>query len=116
MPLTFRKQTTIYTDLIENSHTKAMVIGGLEGWYNSTHFFLSEGHVKSCNGDLEMVSDGNSPWVPPVWNVSYIRHYFTRSEEEYAVKRDQRWRGVVNYSWDDYNAVNEYPPNVPRIQ
>ena len=99
-----------------NCETKGFVSGGLKGRMTN-HFFL--GNITSCNGELKYTRTNLIILLPPNWKIGYLRHYYTRSEEEYREKITKRWDTKYNragrYNWKFYNLINANPPNVPHI-
>lgn len=97
-------------DHIENSHTKAFIRGGLNVTWPSMHW--ARGDIVGCGGSLRRARN-NTPFVAkPEWKVAWIRHYQSRSEQEWCWKM-RRWN-ISAYNWENYDASNRLPPNKPR--
>ncbi len=79
-----------YINLQENTHIKSIIRKGLTiDWCLDTESFKSNPHTP--NG-LDMVCNSigskvpNSPFAPICFDVAFIRHFTTKTIEEYAVK------------------------------
>ena len=115
IPFTFKVQGVVW-----NSHIKSFIHGG-----NSVHFVdvhSAEGKVKNCNGNLEFCYKScklNNNY-PLCYDKAYLRHYSTKSEEEFLKKIQERWNGSSScqfskyvHSWGCYNEINKNFPNIP---
>lgn len=80
----------------ENMHVKSFVKGGLGNikFYGNPH--VPANNLLFCNADG--VRCGNSPFQPITWETAYIKHFVTKSCEEYYNKLK---RGVGDR---DYNC------------
>lgn len=99
----------------QNKHCKAFVQGGFGGSFWTVHHLKGPRRMVGCNGNLDIV-EHNTPMVDnPVWDTAYIRHYVTRSEQEYCLKM-RKWHQRSNtiYQWDRYDWLNMYEPNRNR--
>ena len=111
-PLTVKYPYEIHCRYINNKNTKGFVRGGKKGLFISMHYFHSD-NIKGCDGNLLNCSNNTPYHFPFAWNKSYLRHYATKSEEEWRIKFVKRWKKVARKRWDTYNSVNVLPPNVP---
>ncbi|OHS98032.1 hypothetical protein TRFO_35636 [Tritrichomonas foetus] len=109
-PIPTQPLTFIKNGRMENSHVKTFAKGGKNGRFPSCHYI--SGNFTACNGNLQPCRN-DTPWISPVWDLAYYRHYWSRSEEEYINKLKRRWTHGKMYNWASYNKVNKYPPNVP---
>ncbi len=79
-----------YIDKPENSHIKSIIKSGLdidwtydgEGWESNPHTPYGDFSVCDSSG----TATANSPFSPICYNEAYIRHYTTKTIEEYANK------------------------------
>ena len=93
---------------VENTHTKGFVHGELPG-STTIHYF--SGPIVGCDTNFKIIQN-NSPFTKEVvWGMAYLRHYFTKSEEEWKTKFEKRHRSNNIYGWNNYNEINKYPPN-----
>lgn len=95
---------------IENSHTKAFIRGGLSVTWYSMHW--ASGSIMGCNSNFRGVTNEHPRVRRPVWDTAWIRHYQSRSEQEWCWKM-KRWNHT-GYDWNNYNSVNAMKPNKPR--
>lgn len=107
-PLDFWKRK-----ILENAHSKPLIKGGVQGaTWRTVHHMHGPG-MKACNGDLKRIDDNDSRFVfPMTWNTSIVRHYSTKSEQEWCEKM-LRWRGK-SHGWDRYDEINNLEPNAKR--
>ena len=79
-----------YTDKQENSHIKSIIKSGLDidwaydgdGWESNPHTPYGEFSVCDSSG----TASANFPFSPICYDEAYIRHYTTKTIEEYANK------------------------------
>lgn len=114
------------TKILPNLHvsfasTKPLLKGGMRNIkWKSFHHAIAEG-IQGCNGALQLVSPriNNGIFVsPPSYNVSYLAHYFTKSEQEWChkINRHKKNKYVKNYEWHLYNQANFYQPNIVQTK
>lgn len=108
MPLNFIKYGKV-----ENTHTKPLVRGGdkMAKW-GSVHHMKSRTMI-GCDGDLKIVPNDSPFNQNPTWSTAYLRHYYTRSEQEFCYKI-KKWSGKHSHHWDSYNSINKYEPNLMK--
>lgn len=104
---------------VANTSTKPLLRGGMKNIkWNSWHHAIADG-IKGCNGALKPLSEkenDNLSVFHPTFNVSYLSHYFTKSEQEWCLKmiRHNKKQKNNDYNWKLYNKVNYFKPNVVR--
>ena len=85
IPFEFPKN---YKDLILKCASKSIIRGGLNiTWAHFPHFLKSQ---SICRPNGEIIHD---PFSSPQYSIAYIKHYATKSTEEYA---DRLIKGTVN--------------------
>ena len=101
---------------IDYLETKSFSKGGIKaGIY--VHNFIPKRSLKCCNSLFQKCKCQKSEMPKFTYEYAYIRHYFTKSEEEWAYKQ-KKWQYSNNprYRWDKYNKINCIPPNVPHVE
>lgn len=101
-----------YKDTPENSHVKSVIRQGLKiDWCADGMAYESNPHtpaglIKVCNALGEPVQNG--PFSDIVHEVVYIRHYMTKTIEEFAVKVTRQCAdcNAVLYSFPKFFRVN----------
>lgn len=111
IPASFELWDSIFL-VLENSHVKAFLRGGLEGEFKNMHYMLSP-NARGCDGDL-IEHEANTPYVAtPRFTKCWLRHYLTKSEQEWRENKMVSWPNGNQHQWMRYNKVNEKWPNVP---
>ena len=83
MPYDFKK-TYNFPD---NNHIKSIVRGGLENIeFNKTGWSHTPEGVSNCCNNKGISCNPNSPFVPYDFTDAYLKHYVTKSTEEYIEK------------------------------
>lgn len=79
----------------DNMHIKSIVKGGLPfvKWYSNPH--LPSNPLLCCNADGVRCS--NSPWQPITWETAYIKHFVTKSLQEWTENKMKRGVGDRDY-------------------
>ena len=118
-PLDFKRKGLGHS---ENCVYKTFVRGGADGKMEP-HFFDNK-KIKTCDTTFRKIP--LKLFEKPLLSYAYLRHYCTKSEEEYInFKRAKRVPGkpddymapgaaAIHASWSYYNSFNEYYPNVPH--
>lgn len=85
-PLDFKRQY----NFPENNHVKSIVRGNLSciNWSCTPHTPIS--HFLSCCNPSGIKCDANSPFCKYDFNVAYIRHYLTKTIEEWITIKQRR--------------------------
>ena len=100
-----------------NSLVKTIVRGGLNGRFNDVHTLSGKG-LHYCNSNFSTSSSDQKAY-PLNFDVAFIKHFFTRSQEEYEEKVFGRWNGARReggfYNWRYYDIMNQNPPNIPYV-
>lgn len=113
LPLNFTKYGRI-----ENTHTKCIGHGklGTNAYIHDILINKSKGQ-KSCNGDLlpgKSISLKYEPFLEEMsFNSAYIRHFFTKSTEEWYKYKMKKVDYEERYGWDNFNQINKHSPNKP---
>ena len=101
-----------------NGFVKTMARGGRNGRFMDVHTLTGE-RLSYCNGNLSTTSSQYLFSLPPNFDVAFIKHFFTRSQEEYEEKVFGRWNGPRRergfYNWKFYDYINRNPPNIPYV-
>lgn len=107
-----------YLDLKENSHIKSIIRKGVKiNWLLDSVEFSSNPHtpfglVKVCNAAGRQLED--TPFSNIDYSVAFIRHYITKSIEEYGIKVERRCADIPNESF--YSFPKFFRINVPTIK
>lgn len=69
-------------------------------------------HNALCNG-LTLDMNGKqinpyTPWIEPVWNVAYIRHFITKSKEEFCKRRLDKERDATGGYINNDKVIRYY--------
>lgn len=102
-----------YIDRAENTHIKSIIKSGFDiNWEYNGDDWSSNPHTpyglkNICNAQLDQLSVG--PFAPICHNVAYIRHYTTKTIEEYAVKVSRQCADcdAMFYSFPKFFRVNK---------
>lgn len=98
-----------------NKFVKPLIVGGQQLRFPIMHYACGP-ELYSCASDFVEVDAGKSR-IPPIYAYAYIRHYHTRSEQEYCLKM-QKWKNHTrygkNYKWARYDESNMFPGNQIR--
>ena len=101
-----------------NSLVKSLARGGLNGTFGDVHTLSGPG-IRYCNGNLSSTSSHYLLVEPPIFDGAVVKHFFTRSQEEYEEKVFGKWNGTRRengfYDWRFYDRVNQDPPNIPYV-
>ena len=106
-----------YIDKAENSHIKSLIKKGLDiDWAYDSDDFNSNPHtpyglIKICNAIGEPV--GNTPFSTICLNGGYIRHYTTKTIQEYQskIKRQCADCDATFYSTAKFFRINSITPS-----
>lgn len=107
-----------YLNKKENSHIKSIIKKGLEiNWCMDSVEFSSNPHtpfglVRVCNPAEEPLE--NTPFSDIDYSKAYIRHYITKSIEEYGIKVERRCADIPNESF--YGFPKFFRINIPTIK
>lgn len=102
--------------------TKPLIRGGLKNIkWKSWHHAVADG-MQGCNGDLHPISDLKNDKIvlsPATYNISFLSHYFTKSEQEWCfkmIRHKNKAKKINDYKWKLYDQVNFYKPNIARTK
>lgn len=96
----------------ENCFVKSIVRGGCDtfknGWFNGSHIPVCEDHpVKYNLGGYCIVDYQSHTHFPPRYKYGYIRHYYTKSFDEWIIKSNRGWPdGTVSLNSANYFICN----------
>ena len=101
-----------YINIAENTHIKSIIKSGLDiDWEYEGDDWTSNPHTpyglkNLCNAKVENIPIG--PFAPICHEVAYIRHYTTKTIEEYALKINRQCADCdgVHYSYYKFFRVN----------
>lgn len=101
-----------YKDIPENAHIKSIIKKGLNvNWEYDGDEWSSNPHTpyglnKICNPLFEQVE--NEPFAPICHQVAFIRHYITKTIEEYAIKVSRQCAdcAATFYSFQKFFRIN----------
>ena len=97
--------TKIEYNFPENCHIKSIVRGNLEDlvWTGNGFVHTPSPTTLRCCNNTGVSCDGNSPFLPVDHTLAFIKHYTTKTANEYCNKMlrgfpDQKWDGsLVKY-------------------
>ena len=95
--------------------TKPFSRGGIKATINVHNFVPQVNSFKCCNSLFQEWGCDLFQSLNYSYNYAYIRHYFTKSEEEWIEKQNKWFSNGLNnkrYRWKIYNLYNSDPPNV----
>lgn len=107
------------TGVPDNGYIKTYLVGGMHLRFPSMHYAIAGG-LYGCTSDFVKITN-HALWVKPtasVYKYVYIRHYKTRSEQEFC-RKILKWKGNPKsadnrYKWVGYDKDNAYEPNQRR--
>ena len=80
---------------IENCYIKSIVKGGVntfsDCWFNGSHMPLTKPMYKHCIGGYFWKDNDSHQILPPRYKEGYIKHYYTKSFEEWTHKAQRGW-------------------------
>lgn len=92
-PINFKK----VNDIPENFHIKSIIkCDGEIKWMVNPHSPISN---KSCCNEMGIICDGNSPFSPYSYTFAYLKHYTTKTIEEYATNK--MVKGIPDRSYEE---------------
>lgn len=95
---------TLPSPVTENWHTKYS-IKKLGPAHLSIHNALCNGLTLDMNGN---VVNQYTPWIKPVWNVAYIKHFITKSRNEFIKRRMNKEKDATGGHILDSNLIRWY--------
>ena len=107
-----------YVDHRENEHTKSIIRSGLSiDWCRDDDTYSSNPHTPYgltlvCNS--RGIQVGNSPFSPICHDVAYIRHFTTKTIEEYDAKVTRKCADCDNFAF--YSFSKFFRLNKPSIE
>jgi hypothetical protein len=69
------------------------------------HNAICEGMTVNMNG--EQVNQ-YSPWIEPIWNVAFVKHYITKSKQEWTERRLNKDRDATGGSISNDKLLRWY--------
>lgn len=80
----------------ENMHIKSFIKGGIDGvlFYSNPH--NTNTNLKCCNASGMQVN--NMPWQPIDYRQAYLKHYVTKSLQEWVENKMRRGTGDRDYN------------------
>lgn len=79
----------------ENRHIKSFIKGSLDNVKFFCNPHCTDGHFKCCNASGMQVE--NRPWQEIDYSQAYLKHYITKSLEEYYLNKMKRGTGARSY-------------------
>ena len=89
----------------ENMHIKSFVKGGIDAVFGGNPH-CCETNLKCCNASGIQVA--NRPWQPIDYANAYIKHYITKSTQEFFENKLKRGTGDRDYNSFLYTYRNRY--------
>ena len=112
LPLDFQIHNYVWNSLV-----KTIARGGLRARFKDVHTLYGK-HLQYCSANFSRTSSDQFS-LPLNFDVAFIKHFFTRSQEEYEEKVFGRWNGARReggfYDWRYYDRMNQDPPNIPYV-
>lgn len=62
---------------------------------------------KTCRGDLTSLQNQAQPQIPPTYTHAYIRHYFTKTLQEFLENKLKRGRADIRFEYPDFQERME---------
>ena len=90
----------------ENFHIKSILKGGLENAVFQGNPHCTDNHLKCCNASGIQVN--NMPWQAIDYRQAYIKHYVTKSLEEFYTNKMKRGTGDRDYKTFIQFYANRY--------
>jgi hypothetical protein len=103
---------------ISNKHIKSTVRGRLTKnyWSNSRNPHSSLVNYKSCSSSGKIV-DSKTPFVePPDYECAFIKHFYTKSFEEFCLKLKRGWPDITDNIILIKNLINENKNNNEKLK
>lgn len=95
----FKKPTYPMATFVENCYIKSIVRGGdtfNNCWFNGSHMPLKSGSYEQCIGGYFWKNNDSHQILPPRYKEGYIKHYYTKSYEEWINKAGRGWPDGTN--------------------
>lgn len=88
----------------ENMHVKSLIKGGLNNvcFYGNPH--TTSTPLKCCNADGIQCS--NMPWQPITWDSAYLKHFTTKSLEEYCENKLKK--GTADRDYNCFKSTYQF--------
>ena len=116
-PLQIRFIKAFYNSLL-NIHIKSTVRGGMAKnyWSKWTNPHSSLIKFKSCSSSGKFVNS-KTPFIePPDYKYAFIKHYYTKSFEEYCIKIKRGWPDKKDKNFSKNNLIKENRNNNERMK
>ena len=116
-PLQKRFDKAFYNSLL-NIHIKSTVRGGMAKnyWSKWTNPHSSLIKFKSCSSSGKFVNS-KTPFIePPDYKYAFIKHYYTKSFEEYCIKIKRGWPDIKDKNFSKNNLIKENRNNKERMK
>lgn len=116
-PLQIRFNKTIFNNNF-NKHIKSTVRGRLKKnyWTKNNNPHSSLNNYKSCSSSGKIV-DSNTPFIqPPDYKYAFIKHFTSKSFEEFCLKLKRGWPGIPDNSNYINNLINENKKNIEKMK
>lgn len=95
----FKYPTYPISTFVENCYIKSIVRGGdnfKNCWFNGSHMPLKDESYKQCIGGYFWKENNSHQILPPRYKEGYIKHYYTKSYEEWVGKANRGWPDGTN--------------------
>lgn len=93
-------------DFPENMHIKSILKGGLPSAVFAANPHSTDSNLKCCNASKMQCN--NMPWQPIDYSNAYIKHYITKSTQEFFENKLRRGTGDRDYQSFLYSYSNRY--------
>ena len=118
----FKYPTSPISLYTENCYIKSIVRGGNffknDCWFNGSHMPTKEGTYKQCIGGYFWKFNNSHQILPPRYKEGYIKHYYTKSFEEWTNKSKRGWpdgtEHLLNYRYFVAQDWVKFPFNEMR--
>ena len=117
IPLQIRFNNPDYTNLA-NKHIKSIIRGNLKDnyWKNWINPHSSSNNFTSCSSSGKII-DSNTPFIePPDYKYAYLKHFGTKSFEEFCYKLKRGWPDSTNSMIWINNLIKNNINNLKKIE
>lgn len=98
------KEITVQYAWAENMHVKSIIKGGLKNvvFWGNPHTVSTP--ILSCNADG--IRCDNKPWQPITWDSAYLKHFTTKSLQEYCENKLKK--GTADRDYNCFKSTYQF--------